>query len=99
MLTDMGFRFVVLHQKGLDGQRYQTAQAALERWFGPARFSAGDWICWDMVEPATGTKTYKPPKRERPKSGKIPKGKKKNAKGGKAKGGKAKGAKGAKAQP
>jgi hypothetical protein len=73
-LIDLGFRFVVLHQKGLEGHRFGSAREALERWFGSARFSSGDWICWDLVEPNKGTTTYRPPKRDPKPDVKHPKG-------------------------
>ena len=92
VLIDLGFRFIVLHQKGLEGHRFATAREALERWFGSARFSSGDWICWDLVEPNISTTTYRPLKRDPSPDVKHPKGSKgKRKKGRKGPRGGAKG--------
>jgi hypothetical protein len=48
-LIDFGFRFLVLHERGLAAQRYRSASESFSDWFGPPRFTSKDWICWDLV--------------------------------------------------
>ena len=50
-LSSLGFRFVVLHQPGWDGPRWEQAYMALNNSLGDPMFRQGnDWVCWTIPQ-------------------------------------------------
>lgn len=51
-MQDQGFDFVVLHQEGWPGDRWDMARRALEQSLGPPVLAEGEsWLCWRLAAP------------------------------------------------
>lgn len=48
MLLSKGFRFLVLHQRGLAGQRHGLVRRTYQTWLGEPVFEGPGWTCWDL---------------------------------------------------
>jgi hypothetical protein len=48
-LMAQGIRFIVLHQRGLDAERFGQARRTYQAWLGPPMIKARGWVCWDLI--------------------------------------------------